>query len=57
MKTQDWIELLSFDTLVILLVSVQFEDAMRWLELILVISAIIYNVVRIRSSIKNKDKE
>ncbi len=47
MDNKDILELISLDTLVALLLMFNLEDALVWLEVVLVITAIVYNVVRI----------
>jgi hypothetical protein len=47
MDNKDILELISLDTVVALLLMFQLEDALVWLEVVLVITAIVYNVVRI----------
>jgi hypothetical protein len=47
MDNKDILELISLDTVVALLLMFQLEDALVWLEVVLVITAIVYNIVRI----------
>lgn len=55
MDTKDILELISFDAIVAILIMVNLDDALKWLEVLLVITAIAYNIIRIFGTRKKND--